>query len=176
MGLYVPFFYVQTFAISHNILDEDEAFYMLTILNATSFFGRLFPNYLADKIGPLNVLVPSTLVAALLAFCFIAVKTKAGLIALCVFYGFFSGTFVSVPPTVMVTITKNMGVLGTRMGLAFAIAGMGLLVGNPIAGVIVDQGNFPGAWAFSGAALLLSVFFNSCARIAKTGYKLNVIA
>ena len=41
MGLYVPFFYVQLYAIQKTDIDEHLAFYLVTLLNAGSLFGRL---------------------------------------------------------------------------------------------------------------------------------------
>jgi hypothetical protein len=41
MGLYVPFFYVQSYVIQQGIMSENLGFYLLAILNAGSFFGRI---------------------------------------------------------------------------------------------------------------------------------------
>lgn len=49
MGLYQPFFYVQTFAIEKHITDANLGFYILAIMNATSAFGRIIPGILSDK-------------------------------------------------------------------------------------------------------------------------------
>ena len=51
-----PFFYVQSYVLAYDIMSDSMSFYLLTILNACSTFGRLFPNILADYLGPLNVL------------------------------------------------------------------------------------------------------------------------
>lgn len=40
MGLNMPFFYAQVYAIKRHITNEDLAFYLLAILNSTSTFGR----------------------------------------------------------------------------------------------------------------------------------------
>ena len=45
-------------------------------------------------------------------------------------YGLFSGALVSLPPTIFVHLTKNRAVIGTRMGMGFAIISIGLLVGK----------------------------------------------
>lgn len=42
---------------------------------------------MADIIGPMNVLAPCCLVAALLAFVWIGVESGAGVIVFCVLYG-----------------------------------------------------------------------------------------
>lgn len=42
MGLNMPFFYAQVYAIKRHITNEDLAFYLLAILNSTSSFGRQY--------------------------------------------------------------------------------------------------------------------------------------
>lgn len=44
MGLYMPFFYAQLYAIQERITNEYLAFYLLAIMNSTSMFGRILPN------------------------------------------------------------------------------------------------------------------------------------
>jgi hypothetical protein len=44
MGLYMPFFYAQVYAIQEHITNESLAFYLLAVMNSTSVFGRIVPN------------------------------------------------------------------------------------------------------------------------------------
>ncbi|KAJ5921218.1 MFS general substrate transporter [Penicillium verhagenii] len=46
-SVYVPFFYIQKYALQLNI-EDDMAFYLLSMMNATSLIGRIGPNLLAD--------------------------------------------------------------------------------------------------------------------------------
>jgi len=119
MGLYVVFFYVQTYAIQDNITNENMAFYLLSVLNAGSVFGRIIPNYIADRTGPLNMIIPCALMSGVLALCLLAAHTLAPVIVICALYGFFSGSFVSLPPTILVHLTANRAMIGTRMGMCF---------------------------------------------------------
>ena len=41
LGLYIPFFYVQIYAITKGIVDENLGFYLLAILHTGSFVGRI---------------------------------------------------------------------------------------------------------------------------------------
>lgn len=68
MGIYVLFFYVELYGLQVCHMNSNLAAYLLAIVNAGSIFGRLIPNYMADKVGPLNIHVPFAFVAALLAF------------------------------------------------------------------------------------------------------------
>ncbi|KAI9757034.1 MAG: hypothetical protein M4579_003603 [Chaenotheca gracillima] len=171
LGLYVPFFYVQIYAIENNIMSEDLAFYLVSILNAASIFGRIIPNFAADKTGPINMLIPCSLIASILAFAWIGIKSSAGLIVFCALYGFFSGTFVSLPPTVTYTLSPSLGVVGARLGMVFLPSSIGLLIGTPIAGAILKSG-WPGLQAFCGVAVGISGLCIVAARIAKAGPKL----
>lgn len=61
IGLYTGLFYTSYYGQSTGVTDESLSFYLVPILNAGSIFGRTLPNWLSDKIGPLNVLIPSEL-------------------------------------------------------------------------------------------------------------------
>lgn len=126
MGLYIPFYYIPEYGVSVHALTPAFSLYTIAIINASSTFGRILPNYLADKIGPFNLMYPCAFMSGILAFCWIAAKSEGSLIIVCVFYGFFSGTFVSLPATVIVNLSPNLGIIGTRLGMLFAISGIGL--------------------------------------------------
>jgi hypothetical protein len=42
MGLYMPFFYAQVYALERHITSENLAFYLLAVMNSTSTFGRKY--------------------------------------------------------------------------------------------------------------------------------------
>lgn len=177
MGLYIPFFYISGYASADKISSDRMAFYLLVIMNAASIFGRTIPNFIADKTGPLNMLIPCAIVSCILGFCWIGIHNTAGLIVFAALYGFFSGTFVSLPPTTVVTLSPDLSMVGTRMGMSFAFAGLGLLVGNPVAGAILGTGTqFVGVQALCAGTVALSVVFMTLARYYKVGPKLTAKA
>ena len=165
MGLYVLFFYIELFALQECHMDGKLAAYALVVVNASSTFGRVLPNYIADKLGPLNVHIPFTLITGLLAFCWQAVYSPAGLLVFGVFYGFFSGTFVSlIGPIVSGLSLSTPHLIGTRLGMAASFAGIGLLVGNPIAGAILESGGWVGLQVWAGSLIVASGLCVLCAR------------
>lgn len=179
MGLYIPFFYIQSYAINSpdTKIDPSFAFYLLIILNAASLFGRIIPNLLADKTGPLNMLFPCAAISALLGFCWIAINSKAGLVVFSILYGFFSGTFVSLPPTTVVSLSPSLAVVGTRVGMSFAFATFKLLVGNPVAGAILGTGAiYIGLQAFAGGTVAAAAIAVLVARVLKVGSQFKVKA
>ncbi|KAI0121071.1 major facilitator superfamily domain-containing protein [Xylariales sp. AK1849] len=157
IGLYVPFFYVQLYAIEFGISSRNFSPYFVTILNAGSVLGRLIPNYAADYLGSMNVLILTTFLAAVLAFAWTGIKNFAGLIVFSILYGAFSGGVVGITPSAIVPLCPDMTKLGTRMGMCFFFAGISVLVGTPIGGAILAKGGesaWKGIIAYSGATLL----------------------
>ena len=174
MGLYTPFFYIQYYVIETGIMGPELAFYLLAILNAASTFGRLIPNYIADRAGPLNVIVPCGFMTGILQFCLLGANTTPGVIVIIALYGFFSGTLVSLPATIYVHLAgpKNRGKIGTRMGMGFAFVSVGILVGAPITGAILDAAGFKYVWIFGGTLSIFGAFFTLLCRFAQSEWKL----
>ncbi|KAF8755950.1 MFS general substrate transporter [Rhizoctonia solani] len=138
MGLFLPIFYIQLFAVVHGI-DQSLAFYSLAILNAASIFGRTIPNFVADKFGPFNLLIPCSGISAILIFAMFGIKSSAALIIFSILYGFFSGAYVSLISPVFISLANGFHEIGIRMGIAFAIVGFAGLTGTPIAGALLTH-------------------------------------
>jgi len=94
MGLFSPFFYVTPYTVSLG-LDANIAFYMISILNAASLFGRILPGILADWYGPVNIFNFATASSFIIIFCWTKATSIAGIAVFSLAYGFFSGAVVS---------------------------------------------------------------------------------
>lgn len=153
VGLYFPFFYLQSFFESYLHNNSRLAFYIFAILNATSVLGRITPGLLADRVGGLNTLAPISLLATILAFVWIGIRDVAGAVVFACFYGYASGAIVSLPPSILTRMSPNMSVVGTRLGMIFMFAGCGILIGTPIASTLLDlaKAEFWKAQLFSAA-------------------------
>jgi predicted MFS family arabinose efflux permease len=176
IGLYAPFFYIQSFVLSEGLMGHAMAFYLLSILNGASTFGRFIPNIIADYVGPFNVLTPCALMCGILQYCLIAADTSASVIVLMVFYGFFSGTLVSLPATCYVHLAgpTRRGLIGTWMGMGFAFVSLGMLCGTPITGAILNASSFKYVWVFGGTLMLIGSIFIILARFAQGNWKFLV--
>ncbi|GAA5920925.1 hypothetical protein JCM1841_003625 [Sporobolomyces salmonicolor] len=168
LGLYMPIFYTEEYALHHGIR-QDIAFYSLSILNAASLFGRTIPNYFADSYGALTVLIPSCTVSGIFIFCWIAmVKSEAGLICFCIFFGFSQGTFVSMLPASVASLTPNMSEIGIRLAMNFLFQSPFALTGTPMSGGILalhsGQSGYTIAACVAGAFVLLGTTFIALAR------------
>lgn len=89
------------------------------------------------------------------------------------FYGFFSGSFVSLPPTIIVHLSGDArDKIGTRLGQSFAFVAFGVLIGTPIGGAILDHKGFDALWTFGGCMLFGSAGLLIIARITFRGWGL----
>lgn len=175
IGLYIPFFYIQVFSEVRNVLAPNHLnlnAYLVVFLNVGSFFGRIFPNMAADKIGALNAQTPCTLLCAVLAFAWIAVHNLGGEVVFTLFYGFFSGAFVSLTPVIWAGLCPHPRVMGTRSGMMCIPMGIGLLIGNPIGGALIKGTRFYPLQIWCGVTVIIAAVFSGAARFAITGPKL----
>ena len=170
-GMLIPFFYISFTSSAKGYASSDLSFYVLPMLNAASIFGRIIPSIVADKIGPHNMLIPTAAITAIIAYCIIAVKSFAGIVVTAVFYGFWSGAYLPLPPAIFAQLTPpdKKHLIGSRMGMGFTIMGLGILIGAPIAGAIAgSDNNFTGVYIWSGstlAAACLGFFVVRCMRV-----------
>ncbi|KAI9835599.1 MAG: hypothetical protein M1819_002050 [Sarea resinae] len=174
MGIYIPIFYIQTYGQSEHIVGGKLAFYMLSVLNASSIFGRIVPNFLADTMGPLNMMIPCSLIAGILAYCWIAVKSLPSLAVFSILYGFFSGSLVSLSASTLISLTPHLGIVGTRMGMCFSLAALGLLIGTPAAGAILRESGWVRMQVFSATTTVAGAAFFAVARYCHVGAKIFV--
>ena len=175
MGIYIAFFYVQLYALSKCNTSPNVAALLLPIVNAGSFFGHLVPNYLSVKFtGPMNMQIPFAFTTAILAFVWIAVRSTVGVIIFSVFYGFTSGASVSLGGPICFNLSSDLGTIGTRLGMLTGVCGVGLLIGNPIAGRILDNGSWLDLQIWAGVLLLVSWCFQVAARVAARGWIVKI--
>jgi predicted MFS family arabinose efflux permease len=172
LGLYTPFFYIDYYVISTGITNANLGFYFLVIVNAGSVFGRIFPNIVAVRTGSFNMIIPCTIGSGIFILALIGTKTVAAAVVVSALYGFFSGTFVSVPPACFVQLSPNRSLIGTRMGMGFLIIGIGGLIGTPIAGALLQHSGWTSVWVFSGVPTLAGAVCMICSRQCQTRGKL----
>jgi MFS family permease len=91
---------------------------------------------------------------------------NAAFIMFAVLYGFASGAFVSLLPAQIAHISQ-VEQIGVNVGVVFAVVSIAGLVGNPIAGAIIDanNGDFWGLNVFAGVTLLAGAFMFTVTRM-----------
>lgn len=169
-GVYFAFFYLAKFA-REAIVDPftfENSLNLLLITNGIGIVGRLVPNFLADRLGAVNLFIPVCAVASILVYCWISVESKGGLYAWSIFYGIFGGGIQSLFPAALSFLTTDLRKIGVRMGMVFTIVSFAVLTGSPIAGAIIDgTGSYKGAQAFSATSLALGCGFLLASKMVK---------
>lgn len=113
-------------------------------------------------------------ILAIVAFCFLPVNTSAGLYTYATVYGAASSAFQCIVPSTVASITPDMTMFGTRLGMAFGTVSFAALTGPSLGGALQSaQGG-----AYTGAILWAAVSTAVCAglvlasRVSKAGWKL----
>ena len=98
-------------------------------------------------------------------------KSNAPIIVFAVLYGFGSGSIVSLIPALVAQIS-DIRKIGVRNGTLFAIISVAALVGSPIGGALLAQGNgrFLHLQIFCGVMLVISSTVFVVARYTLAGW------
>ncbi|KAF9443207.1 MFS general substrate transporter [Macrolepiota fuliginosa MF-IS2] len=156
LGIYTVLTYVNVSATQLGS-SPDLAFYFVSFANASSVFGRWAAGLLADKIGPLNVMIPFTFFAGILTYAWPFTRSTSSLVVVTLIYGFCSGTFVSLLSNPIMNFGGE-GDAGRRIGMFMTITALGALAGPPISGAInASTGGFEAVGLYAGSAVVVGV-------------------
>lgn len=138
-------------------------------MNGVGIVGRLVPNTIADRVGPINVFVPVAAMCGICILCWQAVDTTTGLYVWSCFYGMVAGGIQSLFPAGLSSLSTDVRKAGVRIGMVFTTVSFATLAGPPIAGAIITAagGKYFGAQIFAGVTLVLGTGFMSVARTIK---------
>lgn len=143
------------------------------VLNGAGMPARVIPPFCADRWGQLNTILPGTFCLAIVAFCWLAVQSSAGVYTFTVFYGVAAGAVQCLLPSTVASITPDMTKFGTRLGMAFSTLSFAALTGPSLGGAINSAmgGEYLGAqlWAACSTAIAFLLFV--AARTSKVGWK-----
>ncbi|PNY30007.1 MFS monocarboxylate transporter [Tolypocladium capitatum] len=168
-GVYFVFFYVAAFSRDalNPSLSYPDSLNLLLFLNGIGVVGRVLPNYVADRVGAVNVYIPTSIIASALVFCFITITSPTGLSAWVAFYGIAAAGIQSLFPVALSFLTSDLRKLGVRMGMTFTIVSFAVLTGPPIAGAIINSpAGYTGSKAFAGSSIAVGCGFLVAAKVA----------
>ncbi|KAM7215365.1 putative MFS monocarboxylate transporter [Rhypophila decipiens] len=166
LGMFLPFFYIVSYATaSIPSLPKDISFYLASIVNAASLFGRTVPGYLADRyFGHFNLLFAAVFLSGVIGFTWTAANTLAGIVVWCLAYGFTSGAILSLQSACAGKIV-GLEKQGLGVGLVMGAVSVGSLAGAPIGGSLVGSYGYLGLSMFTGATLVAGSLFVGAARL-----------
>ncbi|VBB81605.1 Putative transporter [Podospora comata] len=170
IGLYFPFYYVASFSRDIIGLDFTESLNLLLVMNGVGVIGRLGPNAVADRVGPLKVFVPVAGLCGVCVICWMAVKDVAGLYVWSCFYGMVAGGIQSLFPAGLSSLNTDVRKAGVRIGMVFTTVSFATLAGPPVAGAIITacDGDYWGAQVFAGTTLLIGMVLVAASFVIKS--------
>ncbi|KAJ8129814.1 hypothetical protein O1611_g3815 [Lasiodiplodia mahajangana] len=152
LGLFTPFFYISAYAVDKGT-SSSTAFYLISVVNGASFFGRVIPGHLADRYGHFNMCTLSVLASGIIGFTWTAAYSLPGMIIWSIAYGFTSGAVLSLQSACVAKISKREQ-QGTALGLVMGCVSIAALVGTPISGQILLRAGYIGLAVWTGATIL----------------------
>lgn len=166
IGVFIPIFYLPTYAVEHG-MSSNLSFYLASIVNGASFFGRVIPGITADRFGPFNMLFAAAASTGILILCWPSATTNAGIIVFAVVFGFCSGAIVSLMSLAFTRVPQDPRQIGTYLGMGMMIVAIAALIGPPINGALVTRYHgFREASIFSGVLGLAGGFVVILAKLA----------
>ncbi|KAG2049984.1 MFS general substrate transporter [Suillus hirtellus] len=164
-GYFFIAFYLQLDSTLHG-LSQGFSFYSLTIFSSGGLIGRLTVGFVSAYMGIPNTIIGSSLISSAILFSMIGLHSAASVAVIAASYGVFSGGVVAMMGPVISVLTPEISHIGARMGIAFAIAGIGSLLGAPICGAFLTShyiwwkaAIFAGSVATGGCIMFVSMRF-----------------
>ena len=191
-AVFIPYNFMLVQARTNIGMSVNLAGYLLPICNAFGIPGRIIPTLLADRYGRFNVTTVIMLfIAVVVLACWIPAHSNAVVVVFAALYGFLIGGY---PPLVgqiyfgrmesstnielqaaalVPHITNNQQTVPLRLGLQFLVVSVPMIVGNPIAGVILkaQNGKFWGVQVFTGVLMFASAVLYGVSRVMFGGWK-----
>lgn len=148
MALFVPFVFIVSYASDRGI-DGPVAATLVGIIGASSIVGRLGLGALGAKFGAVRLMQGSfAVMGASYLLWLIAGDSLVLLVAFTVVMGVGYGGYIALSPAVVATLFGTAG-MGAVLGASYTAAGIGGLIGPPVAGEIIDRVSYAGAIVFA---------------------------
>lgn len=141
MALFTPFVFVKTYATDRGV-PSARAAALIGLIGASSIVGRLGLGALGAKIGPVRLMQASFgVMAGSYAIWLVADGRYGVLVTFAIVLGVGYGGFIALSPAAVAVMFGTNG-MATILGATYTGAGIGGLIGPPLAGAIIDGAGF----------------------------------
>jgi MFS family permease len=148
MALFVPFVFIKSYATERGI-DSGLAATLVGIIGASSIIGRLGIGALGTRWSTTTLMQSSFAVMTLSYLLWLfADGAYVVLVIFAIVMGVGYGGFIALSPAVVATLFGTVG-MATILGAVYTSAGLGGLIGPPIAGEIIDRVSYPAGIIFA---------------------------
>ncbi|KAI0104646.1 major facilitator superfamily domain-containing protein [Nemania sp. FL0031] len=173
---YYTFYYIGSYGTQALNLSYSSASILVIIINGVGLPFRILVPMVADRIGNMNVIVPVSLIWAVVSFTWLAVHNVAGYYAFTIVYGIVSASFQCLFPSMVARISPRLDTIGTRLGMAFSVSALASLTGPPIGGAIqtASGGGYFAPQVWAATATLVSFVLFTALRLHMGGLSMKV--
>jgi len=159
VALFIPFVFLGDYLTEQDI--DGSAALLVGTIGLSSVVGRLALGALASRVPPMRLYQGSFLVVALSFLIWIAAGTSYGLLVVfAIVLGVAYGGFIALAPAVAAELFGPVG-LGGVLGALYTAAGIGGLIGPPLAGALIDRSGYTpaliGAFVFALIGFLILI-------------------
>ncbi len=166
-GLYIAYFYTQTYSRTVVGISDSNSLILIMVLNTMGFPGRLIPAFVADRFfGPFDTMLPFVAGCGIMMLAWMRVETPGGFYAWISLYGVCSNAVQTLFPSTTASLVTDPSKMGQRVGMVFSVGSLACLTGPPLAGVLIGVGN--GSYKFmqmyGGVSILIGLALLSLAR------------
>ncbi|KAK5167142.1 uncharacterized protein LTR77_007872 [Saxophila tyrrhenica] len=155
-GYWVPWFFIPLYGQFAVGATATFSAYLLSITNATGIVGRLTTPLLQRSLTPLQTILFAHILVVILIWAWLGIGSSfGGFVTFCVLWGLFSGPLAVLPAAAVAELSPSLNVVGTRMGMVWAVSSVGNLVGPPIAGAVSNpsEDDFLGGQIYAGVTM-----------------------
>ncbi|KAF8146245.1 major facilitator superfamily domain-containing protein, partial [Mycena galopus ATCC 62051] len=146
LGLYTVLTYMDVRATDVGV-PPDFSFYLISVANGASLFGRMTAGFTVDKLGAINVVAPMTAIAAIMIYLRPLARSK----------GFSSGAYIS-SFSLPIYRLGDIADVGQRSGMAMTLTAIGAMAGPPISGVIsTNAGGYRAVACYAGSMIMAAI-------------------
>jgi len=166
-GLYIAYFYTQTFGRSVVGISESDSLTLIMVLNAVGIPGRVIPAFVADRFfGPFNTMLPFVAGCGIMMLAWMRVDSPGGFYAWISLYGVCSNAVQTLFPSTTASLVVDPSKMGQRVGMVFSVASLACLTGPPLAGVLigVGHGDYKFMQMYGGVSILIGLAFLALSR------------
>ncbi|KAI3609927.1 MFS general substrate transporter [Moniliophthora roreri] len=147
--------YVASTAVLNGI-PEGFSFNLVAIMNGSSGIGRLAAGIIGNRIGPMNHMIPSTIVSGLVILAWPAVRSQSAFIAVVVVFGFTAGSYSALLWQPILDL-GDADELSRRVGIMMIFLACAGFLGPPTAGEVNNAAGMQAMTIYAGGCTLVGV-------------------
>jgi len=152
--IFFPAMYLELLGLERGA-DPTTSFNSGIVLSITGGIGGILLGFLSDTYGIWNMMIPLSGGVAITLFAMCAVQGPKSLVAYSIFYGFFSGAWLSLMVTGISSLATGVEEMGTRVGLVLTAGSIFALLSFAIQDALVGtRFNWAAPSVFSGFVFL----------------------